>query len=62
MKDTIKPAIGPAIPKSKSAFVFGGGDLRGVIAPVVPVVMEGITLGKPASNCKEELLSEDKDD
>jgi hypothetical protein len=36
--------------KSNMDFEFGGGDFSGVIAPVKPVAMEGIKLGRPISN------------
>ena len=49
-KERANPARGPAIPKSKRDLKFGGGDLSGVIAPVNPVMTEGIKLGRPMSN------------
>jgi hypothetical protein len=48
--ESARPARGPAIAKSHMDFEFGGGDFRGVIAPVKAVVMEGIKLGRPISN------------
>ncbi len=50
-KERANPARGTAIPKSKRDLKFGGGDLSGVIAPVNPVVIEGIKFGRPLSNC-----------
>lgn len=48
--DTTIPARGPTKAKSNMDFEFGGGDLRGVMAPVKPVVIDGTIVGKPTSN------------
>jgi hypothetical protein len=54
IKETVRPARGPASAKSNIAFELGGGDLNGVIAPVKPVVIEGTKFGRPMSNYKKE--------
>ena len=40
-----------ATAKSKSDLKFLGGERMGVMVPVKPSWMEGITLGRPTSNC-----------
>lgn len=48
--DIVKPAKGPAIPKSNSDFTFGGGDFSGVIAPMQPICIDGSIVGRPTLN------------
>ena len=58
--ETSNPASGPAMPKSKSDFKFGGGDLRGVMVPVNPRLIEGMMFGRPMSNCCKQKITSQK--
>jgi len=57
--DATSPVNGPASEKSNSDFNDGGGDLSGVIAPNMPVCMDGTKVEKSTSNLGQRTFKED---